>query len=413
MAVRIARGVTSQLTEDAAGGITLQLQQAADAQAAWRGLFAAVAYLREFDADRGAPADPQADEPNTPNYVSEPMPAVAGPFVFIDAKSWPDEALRRLPDLVAEQVEAAGVAEAVIAMPAEGGPVTDAFEENDDEPGLSRAVTAVLLTPVGDLQPGAPRGEIPDGWLDLAWRWLAGHDDASGRVRVAVVDVEFELDLADVPAFLREVRAAATTLTCRLVVGDLQGRIRAVNLRAGAMVPNLVLGAGGPASTDEDLLAAYGDLVAALRQVAGQVGYAFASFDPSFRPLSSSSVHSTEWTTTVGPKPGSNPILLCDEMVVDGFPYQILGPGHIARLGRLWQPSLGRELEDGRVEVTVGEPERWLLPADIHRAGGLSGGLTWHRRDPQAQLAARGLLAPCLLTRDDARFLLHRYWGKF
>lgn len=417
MAVRVARGVKSRLTEEFAGAITLQVQQADDAQAAWRGLEAAVSYLSRFDADRWAPEAPDAAEPNTPNYVSDPMPAATGPFIFVDAKSWPEKALGRLPELLAEQLQAAGLDEGLIVVPDQGGPLTDAFVEDKQQPGLARAVAAVLLTPVHGMWGSAPRGEIPDAWLQLASQWLAGHPEGPQRVRVAVVSLEFELDLADVPAFLSHARAVGTQV-CRLVVGELEGRIRAVNLRAGSVVPNVALGAGGPAAGDDDLLAAYHELVAALRGVAGQLGYGFASFDPDFNGLYGHLIE-TEWTTSVGPPGSGGTMRLFGEMVADGFPYQVLGPGHLERLGSLWQSGLGTELDGGRMEVEIGEPAQWLLPADVHLAGrpggprgGAWNGLTGKRRDPQAQLAARGLLAPCLLTNNEARLLLSRYRGK-
>lgn len=357
--------------------------------------------MEVFDVfDGWAPADADEWEANTPNYVSEPMPTAAGPFIVVDAKSWPQGALRGLAELVAETVAAAGVAEAVIAVPEQGGPLTEAFSENDAVPGLARAVGGVLLVPVGDVRAGAPRGQVPDRWLELAMRWLAGHDEEAARVRVAVGSVEFEVALADVPAFLRQARAARTW-SCWLVVDELDGRLRAVNLRAGAMVPNVALGAGGPGASDADLLAAYGELVGVLRGAAGEVGYTFASFDPNFKALYGGSVHVTKWTDSVGFQPGTAPMALCDEIVFDGFAYQILGPGHLARLGS-FASFVGTPLEADRVEVEVGEPQQWLLPADVHLAGGEPGeriprpwrGLTWRRRDPHVQLAARGLRAP-------------------
>lgn len=409
VAVRIARGVKSRLVEGP-GGAVLQVQGASDAQAAWAGLVAAAERLQGFDADRWAPADPDAPDPNTPNYVSDPMPAATGPFVMVDAKTWPERALRRLPELVSEDLEAAGVADAVIAVPEEGGPLTDAFVASKGP----RAVTAALLPPVGDLQPGAPRGELPDGWLGLASRWLAGQPTPDNQVRVAVGAVEFALGLDEVEAFLASARAAATQ-HCRMVAGDTGERVRAVNVRTGAMVPSVGLAAGGPQAGDEELLAAYHELVDLVRHAAGdELGYGFVSFDPTFAPLYRDA-DMTEWNVTVGPQPSTTMMLLCDEMVFDGFAYQVLAPGHLSRLDGLWDPSLGRQLPHGRVEVEVGDPAQWLLPADVHLTHYRPGpwpGLTWRRRDPQAQLAARGLLAPCLLTSNEAGLLLDRYWGK-
>lgn len=71
---------------------------------------------------------------------------------------------------------------------------------------------------------------------------------------------------------------------------------------------------------------------------------------------------------------------VCDEIVLDGYWHQLLGPGHLARLGG--PPEGSVPIGNGWASLTVGEPEVW--------AGGGA------QRD-HLRAQARALLAPCLL----------------
>jgi hypothetical protein len=87
----------------------------------------------------------------------------------------------------------------------------------------------------------------------------------------------------------------------------------------------------------------------------------------------------------------------CDEIVLDAFPYQVLGPGHLARLGGV--PAGARAVAAGRVELAVGEPASWLIDPSVDTYGRRD--FSDLRRDPQVQHQARDLLGPCLVRRDD------------
>ncbi len=78
---------------------------------------------------------------------------------------------------------------------------------------------------------------------------------------------------------------------------------------------------------------------------------------------------------------------LADEIVLDGFPYQVLSEGHLRRLGH----NLGRH--DPSVEINSLLGGRTELSI-----GGLSSWLPDHPKRPGVQAAARELLAPCLLA---------------
>jgi hypothetical protein len=65
--------------------------------------------------------------------------------------------------------------------------------------------------------------------------------------------------------------------------------------------------------------------------------------------------------------------------------YQILSPGHLDRLGGA--PPGAVPLRDGRVELTVGEPEQWL---------------PGHPDAAAIRRHARDLLAGCLVDQGQA-----------
>lgn len=97
--------------------------------------------------------------------------------------------------------------------------------------------------------------------------------------------------------------------------------------------------------------------------------------------------------------------VVCDEVVLDAFPFEILSPGHLRRLGST--PTGAEPLGRGRVVLSIGEPHAWLIdsttpPADPAKP---FTGLSARRRDKRIQAAARELLGPCLLTSDQAHAL--------
>jgi hypothetical protein len=117
---------------------------------------------------------------------------------------------------------------------------------------------------------------------------------------------------------------------------------------------------------------------------------------PTFDVFTSAS-HSTEWSWQGGADSGPFGDHLCDEIVLDAFPYQVLGPGHMARLGD--PPAGARALSEGRVELTVGDPASWLIDPSAETYG--QHDLSSLRRDPQVQHQARRLLGPCLVRQNE------------
>jgi hypothetical protein len=83
--------------------------------------------------------------------------------------------------------------------------------------------------------------------------------------------------------------------------------------------------------------------------------------------------------------------LVADELVLDAFWYQVLGPGHLRRLGR--RPPGAAPLPSGRVELTLGEARTWLAADDATRA---------------LQAAGRVTLASCLYDDELTRALVRQ-----
>ncbi len=168
--------------------------------------------------------------------------------------------------------------------------------------------------------------------------------------------------------------------------------------------PSVELAAGGSGATDEELPAIVAELSAVAEHLAPQLAYAFISIESSFDVFSSS--HS-EWSLE---QDGADPFFMeqvCDEYVFDAYHLQVLGPGHLNRLGRT--PPGARQLDEGRVELAIGDASDWVLdpwlPGDYPEVPSMSGA-SGRRRNQQIKQTGRRLLEPCLLKTDDAFRLL-------
>jgi hypothetical protein len=184
-----------------------------------------------------------------------------------------------------------------------------------------------------------------------------------------------------------------------LVAGDLDARIRAVAGYFYGAPGGLALAAGGPAASDDDLLAGFEALKGVARRLARDVTHAFISVEPTFAGFASP-FHDTEWSRRHGGAPFEMVRGSCDEFLFDAFPYQVLAPGHLARLDSA--PAGGRELGGGRVELEIGEPAAWLFDRTPDQESIWRLRLAEFRRDPKVQEQAREALRPCLFTSESS-----------
>lgn len=326
----------------------------------------------------------------------------SGPFVMVVDR---DDGLRRLmavPDLVADRLERAGV-DGTVACIDHGGLLTSPLW---GLPTLGPALICRLYPPPPEMWEDPPTG-LPAGWLDEATEWLT--DDLSGHhaLWAEVGLVEFSLAAGEVAPFLevqRRHRRSALVVAGRprpagpleappapgdlgWLGGDEPGRpLRALALCSSPSQSHLALGAGGPTAVAE-LPAAFERLTAMARRRAEALAYGFIDLAPTFLRFAGAH-HPLE--------------PFCDEAVFDGFPYQVLGPGHLQRLGG--PPPGARPIAAGRVEISAGDLTSWM---DESTSGGPAGMGT---AAPQLRRAVRSALRPCLEL--DGRVVRQERWDR-
>jgi hypothetical protein len=310
----------------------------------------------------------------------------AGPVLSIDGASTPLELLATIPEIIARHLEDAGVERAAIVVPRVQDKITFA---------LPRAAALRLYPPV----PAKPYGSyphVPDQWLEEAAAWVTADLGQRGELW-AIAEVESPIAQADALALLLRQRST----DCLLMGGEMGARVRAAyGGTSFAGFRHLALAVGGPGTSDEELLAGVEDLVEVARRLAPQVDYAFVGLAPSFQAVvpggMAASFESIDSDVVE---------VMCDEIALDAFPYQILGPGHLRRLADAGRDLVRPGLSDGprplaceRVEVRLGEPASWL------------GKFSWAPNGipmiespsrHEVQRAARELFAPLLPTRQE------------
>jgi len=178
-------------------------------------------------------------------------------------------------------------------------------------------------------------------------------------------------------------------MTSYLVNRDAKEQVRGANGSFFMFEPNLALSGGRPNATDEELFALMHHFKEIAHRLAPSIGYAVIAFGPDLKAFAWPSWRPYSWWPPVeGGGPLTTMADLCDEVVFDAFPYQILGPGHLKRLGG--SPLGGKALGGGRVGLSLGDPHSWL-PDSLAFAGALQEG--------------RRMLTPCLLTGDELNTL--------
>jgi hypothetical protein len=353
MSVRIARGVITRIRDDPSG-IVIQVQEASSASRAAAALERAGVEIGELDGGWRSAYGLREGDRNNPKWVSAVIVAPTGPC--IDGGSTPHRLLRTIPEIVARHVRDAGVSHAVIAAPARGGELAELH-------ALPRAVILCLY--------GEPASRVQ--WLEEAAAWVTAGCAEAGELRASVIATEFSVQVGDVHRLLAECVSADQWV--RLVAGDRAASVRAVNLPFGDAP--MVLSAGGPRATDEDRLRAFAELRAIAQRLSAHVTQAYIDLVAT---LGGAALHQPDppWSSEGGEHPGRIRHH-ADRVLFDAFPYQIVGPLHMKRLGAL--PEGARALQDGRVELSFGEPADWL---------------------PRQRDAARRLLDPCLVGIEEA-----------
>lgn len=350
--------------------VLLQLRDASDANAAMAALEASrpeiYGLVDIVDGDFLRPS------------ASPPLPSPSGPLMQIDGGTFHPEVIAEIPGIVVRHLVEYGVSGALVAM---------------EDPSPPRLYAPVLgVGPVLYLHPDADpstrtlrwRVTMPEHWVEVACRWVTSGLASDAPVRIGVGAVQARLPADDLLAVARHChrvgRESVAQAGFSFVAGEAGGVLRGVH--ASFMGSQwLELGAG--TTGDEGVqLELFDELTDIAEELSAETAYSFISFDA---PVLLSPPQPTG-------RPDAAPHELvqrhCDEIVLDAYPYQVLGPGHLQRLGSAGRSSESipsRALLGGRIGVALGAPSDWLLD----RA--------------ERQQRARELLAPCLLTTDEAR----------
>lgn len=355
--------------ETAGGTFALEVREPSDLKAAISALKLArvdVLGLASGHAGVGAAA-------SAAPMVSPVVNGPNGPFFLVEHFPHSLELIESVPDVVARRLERAGVESADIVAPTRGG----ALDSLDTTP------RAVVLRLFPRRRGGAP--VIPPDWIDVACEWVTGDLGDDEPVRVRALGIEFAVPAVEVPALVHECGLAKAW--CDAVNGELNDRLRVASVTFGRL-PHLALAAGGPGVDNAGLVNRFHLLQEAARELAADVAYGCIDFEPSFEglPLGFSP---DGWQSQGGAAPNTVARDLLTDHVPDAFPYQVLGPEHVQRLGETGVAYEG--LSDGRVEISIEEPTSWF-PEVIER--------------DDAQAFGWQLLSRCLVREEDVDALI-------
>ena len=366
------------------------MQRASDPEAATAALSRAGAEIAGLDGGWKSASGLSPGDRNGPVYVGAVVPTPAGPFLYVDAGETPDELLATIPDIIIRHLRDAAVTRAVIASPQHTD--TPLFDKGPVLDYLPRAVVLHLYPPPGPMGRTPP---IDPAWLDECASWVAEEFDGEAGAWAQALSVVFPIERRSTREVFEQCRRAGIV---QVVAGDFDRRIRLLYVEFRGGPPAMDVAGGGPAATDDELVATIEDLARIGCRLAPTLGYAHVSVRPTFL--------GTRTGTWRGLPGGSNGYLgnLYDEIVLDAMPRQLLGPGHLRRLEAAGTLSLTpgdsarvQRLSCGMVELSLAEPAAWL-PEGPDRERTLTD--------------ARRLLAPCLPSKEERESLTRERWAQ-
>ncbi|HVE47102.1 MAG TPA: hypothetical protein VNA57_10210 [Acidimicrobiales bacterium] len=392
MAIKVDRALLSRMKEDP-GSIVIQVQDAPDPVMAADALERARGEIGALDGGWQSAYGLSPGDRNGPKSISPVMPAGSGPLVIIDGGGTPYELLRTIPDIVVRHLEAAGVDRARIATATKAGPMYEFAE-------APRGVTLTLYPPAPHVH--RQWAQAPLEWVEAAWDWASSGLQPDDTVWAAIVSTQFQLTVGGVVGFFEQCRRRRAS-RCHVMAGDPQTRVRSTGANFYSEAPNVIVGAGGPSTTDAELVELVEQLKDLARPFAADLGLAFISIHATCSGLLGGPDPMTEWDTWLGGEQSGSITPLCDEFVFDAYPWQILGPGHLARLGGRLPGA--RPLAGGRVELAIGDPLAWIVDPSESQCTDPRTRL-FRSRDPDVPRSARELLSGCLPRRGDTSGLM-------
>lgn len=406
MAITIARGTITRMRRNQES-ILLRVEGWSDRDAMTWGLQAATPEISDLGG----------------SFVSDAMPTPDGPVLYIDAGGIPSANVHSILDVITRHLEAAGVHEATIVFP-ETTSTLSVLEWVPNAVALHLFVAPPrLVSCPGSWPQEWVSTELPSAWIDEAAAWVSEGREPRDELWVRRGVVDFTLAASDIRPQLEggslvvAAKAPGPRRTDRQLgsVGNEQARgERAARLggrvRGANTVPrsHLVLAAGGPDATDEDLLGAYEQLQDIARSLAPDVTYGYIWITNTLAPLIIVGIR-VPWSVEGGPDVGGTIGYLRDELVFDGFAYQILSPGHLARCAHM--PAGARPLTGGRVEVPIGDFADWLPDHAAIEQHVAFPYVQCNHRNPEIQHHARRVLAPWLVTEEEGAGLHRARYG--
>jgi hypothetical protein len=389
MTVTVKKRVAARIREYP-GAIMIQVAAASDVALATVALRAAGQEISRLDGGPASAFGLGAGDRNNPKWVSDVVVHPDGPMLMVDGGFTPARLLDTIPGIIARRLEEAGVS-ATLQTPEDRGPLSDP----------SQVPNAVLLRVYAPLPRSRTRVEVPEGWLAEVRAWLVGTEAADAvdaEVMGSLGFGTFSIPATELQGLLQQWEIARMGWSS-LAHGDPERILRAVgfDFRPDANI-NAVFAIGGAGVENEHVLAGFAELQDLARRLAGTVAYAFISVEPTLGALLGP-WHSTEWGTWMDGPTSMLGDALVDQIVLDAFPYQVLGPGHLERLGAL--PTEAVRLSAGRFELSSGRVTDWMFTRQPVYA---DPPLRWSalRRDPTITQHVRDVLAPCLVTADQA-----------
>lgn len=362
MAVTIEPGSATRLRRSATGFVVRVDAGDPDGVAACREalVFTRGRLLGLDDPDAELGLDPGHDR-NEVAHVSPVITTPRGAAVYVDGGHVSPRRLVQVLDWAVEDLHQQGVEDAVVAVPTPSVALERVWAQ-----GSGPRLTLTQVPPVA-----ATPAPVPSDWADAAITWLVDDPGLVAQGLTALItSQEFGIGPGDVPAVLALDRPESAEIRT-VLVGDPWTGVRFASYRGQQDSYTLTLGSTGGAAADPGVLA--GRLTAIAEQLAAGCSYAFLEL-PSGSALDLEDA-----------PPGRPPRLdhtgVVDEVALDAFPFQVLGPGHLGRLGSL--PD-ARPLAAGRVGWRLGAIADW---ADDRRA-------------TELRALGRTMLAPVLLDSD-------------
>jgi hypothetical protein len=269
------------------------------------------------------------------DQVSEPIP-LGGQWLlvtFLYSATGSERA--GIPDVLARRLEAAGVADAWIGAPA------DVRESYEDLATFSPMVRAVISRP-GPVPDHGSHARPEREQVDLALHWLRGQQEPGMEVLAAIAGMELPVDweIAGrvVLGVTRELYSMSVLVTdfsiaaSGVVLGEFGGNGLAL-WTAGSDWPAVTW---TPEYTAQRMLG-----LRELIRSADSVGWGGVDVRDEASYLT-----------------GIPDSTVTDEDMLPPMWYQVLSADRVYRLGG--RPPGGIGIGDGRVELTIGQPEQWV-----------------------------------------------------